>query len=511
MRPHVTRCLSGKECASLVGLMVVVVAAVVAHAGGGEVPQILGAEDLNLESLPKLSRSKRNLHPHARLPTPELIRARGYPAEVHQVVTEDKYILEIHRIPHGRHESPVQGPTYKQPYHDGKTYSHTPSRPNTLNHNHHQQYPAHPYLNAGGADSWPKERHHNTTILDGDDVGRNGRRVVFLFHGITCSSADYVMNDPNQALGFVMADAGYDVWIGNIRGNFYGRRHVSLSPEEEKFWDFTWSEPARYDVPAMLSYVMKVSGSKKVSYVGHSMGASLLFVSLHLYPVMNTWLHGVAALAPAAYMHNKQGPLRVVAPFIEEIEKSFRRSGKYELLPLRPERPYLAHLCSPLSFLNPVCSFIHFLIGGPNENYVDPNYLPVIYAHTPAGTNFRILTHLLQIVRSQKFQAFDYGQERNVKEYGTPSPPRYSLGSVRVPVGVFWAENDWVVDPKDVALTASELPWVAYNYKVPLKDFNHLDFMWAENAAELVYKPVLEYLRKCEQREFHHNHQNNYY
>lgn len=30
---------------------------------------------------------------------------------------------------------------------------------------------------------------------------RNGRRVVFLFHGIICSSADYVMNDPDQALG----------------------------------------------------------------------------------------------------------------------------------------------------------------------------------------------------------------------------------------------------------------------------------------------------------------------
>lgn len=62
--------------------MVVVVAAVVAHVGGGEVPQVLGAEDLDLASLPKLSRSKRTIHPHARLPTvsfrDDLLHVAGY-------------------------------------------------------------------------------------------------------------------------------------------------------------------------------------------------------------------------------------------------------------------------------------------------------------------------------------------------------------------------------------------------------------------------------------------------
>ena len=34
-----------------------------------------------------------------------MIEAAGYPAETHMVTTDDCYILEMHRIPHGKIES----------------------------------------------------------------------------------------------------------------------------------------------------------------------------------------------------------------------------------------------------------------------------------------------------------------------------------------------------------------------------------------------------------------------
>lgn len=36
----------------------------------------------------------------------EILINRGYPAETHWVTTEDGYILEMHRIPYGKHSPP---------------------------------------------------------------------------------------------------------------------------------------------------------------------------------------------------------------------------------------------------------------------------------------------------------------------------------------------------------------------------------------------------------------------
>lgn len=39
---------------------------------------------------------------------------------------------------------------------------------------------------------------------------------------------------------FLLADAGYDVWLANTRGSTYSRKHEKYQDTDYRFWDFTY-------------------------------------------------------------------------------------------------------------------------------------------------------------------------------------------------------------------------------------------------------------------------------
>ena len=104
--------------------------------------------------------------------------------------------------------------------------------------------------------------------------------------------------------------------MGNVRGNYYSRGHTYLNPyedcdgawyfgecrhEKEKYWAFSFDEMGKYDLPAMLEHIRKVTGRKKVNYVGHSQGTVVLFSSVaQLGNKFSRKINKFFALAPAA-------------------------------------------------------------------------------------------------------------------------------------------------------------------------------------------------------------------
>lgn len=73
------------------------------------------------------------------------------------------------------------------------------------------------------------------------------RPVVLLQHGISDSSITWVINQPDKAVAFQLVRAGYDVWMGNNRGNEYSRMHATLDVHSYEYWDFDFEDMALSD------------------------------------------------------------------------------------------------------------------------------------------------------------------------------------------------------------------------------------------------------------------------
>ena len=79
----------------------------------------------------------------------------------------------------------------------------------------------------------------------------------------------------------MLSDLGYDVWLGNARGNIYSRGHVNLTTSESDYWKFSFDQMGKYDIPAAVDKVLAEAKAKKLFYVGHSMGTTMFWVAMN--------------------------------------------------------------------------------------------------------------------------------------------------------------------------------------------------------------------------------------
>lgn len=116
--------------------------------------------------------------------------------------------------------------------------------------------------------------------LVGDNTA--SKPVVFMQHGLFDSAYCWMMNYADVAPAFVAARAGYDVWLGNSRGNTYSEANINLDPkkDEKEFWDFDWQDMGTKDLPAVLDFITGTTGQQKLAYVGHSQGTTELYYGL---------------------------------------------------------------------------------------------------------------------------------------------------------------------------------------------------------------------------------------
>ena len=98
------------------------------------------------------------------------------------------------------------------------------------------------------------------------------RPQVLCVHGFASSADSLIINQPDRAFPYFLADNGYDVWLINLRGNNYSRAHTNLDPDvDEGFWDFDMTDFSQ-DIMTTIEYVLENSEQQTLSVVAFSVG-----------------------------------------------------------------------------------------------------------------------------------------------------------------------------------------------------------------------------------------------
>lgn len=80
---------------------------------------------------------------------------------------------------------------------------------------------------------------------------------------------------------------------------------------------------AKYDLPAMLDYVLRYTGQEKLVYVGHSMGTTVFFAMMSAQPeYYQQRVATMVALAPVATLTSIASPIKYLAPLVNELHVS---------------------------------------------------------------------------------------------------------------------------------------------------------------------------------------------
>jgi lysosomal acid lipase/cholesteryl ester hydrolase len=69
----------------------------------------------------------------------------------------------------------------------------------------------------------------------------------------------------------------------------------------------------KYDVPAVINYVLNATSQSSLYWIGHSVGGQQFFVAMTLYPELNKKVRTMFALAPSVYTGNTTNVFRRVS------------------------------------------------------------------------------------------------------------------------------------------------------------------------------------------------------
>jgi len=217
------------------------------------------------------------------------------------------------------------------------------------------------------------------------------------------------------------------VWLTNTRGNTYSRNHTHLQPAGDAiFWDFSFSDMGRHDVPANINYILSVTGSSHLSFFAWSQGTSQFFVAVtdeKVKPLVDGKVNLFVAFSPVTYMQYQTSTLLKIITDLR-LGKYLQDTFPYGLLNQESLATVANLLCKVTSGM--LCKISVDTIAGTSPLDTE-RALTSMTAHFPAGTSVKSFSHYEQLIRGDDFRDYDYGSSLNMRIYNQSTPPVFDF------------------------------------------------------------------------------------
>ena len=282
---------------------------------------------------------------------------------------------------------------------------------------------------------------------------------IFMQHGLLGSSADFLLED---GIAYTLADAGKDVWLGNFRGSIFSRRCQREPINDERFWGYCIDHHGSEDLPTMINFVLKETRQTQIIYIGHSMGATALFIMCNLHSNMSSKIKEAHLLAPVADCSVVQGLPKYCINAAEYLMHILEMLGIYTLFFPRMLKGYS------------LMAILMFQIVGYHSFDIDNKFdrIKTILEFAPSGSTTKTV---LQYIRCHKKK-----QLVSAKYDGCSVTYVYSLECANFPTIIYWSEDDYAAGRRNMERMMKDLPNVAGVYQLN-NNYGHVDFTWSDD------------------------------
>lgn len=314
-------------------------------------------------------------------------------------------------------------------------------------------------------DQWQLATYHYTASQK--------KHPVILIHGFGTNRFDVDFPEKRYSLAKYLHAQGYDTWVIELRGTGQSRRTSLLGQIQSKLcYNWTFDDHIFKDIPVLVKWIQKKTGQKKLHWIGHSLGGTVVYASIET--LGNEVCASAVTLGSAMNSTAKIGLIHLLLKIDPLVKK----------LPLIPLKTLARTLAPAGRWMAPLEDNFFYAIDN-----VDMKIIEVALRQAVENVSPALFLQLHDWYRNNHFRAHD----RNFSY-------RDHLKKIKAPFLVCAGSVDGLTGYPDVYfgfknISSKKKKFLLFGKEKGCRtEYGHLDLVLGKNAPREVFPQVLNWL-----------------